>query len=649
MNEGLDIIFSVWGNRKGYIFTPAKNPKTNEWNEQSFVWPKERKKVTKWIIESESQGKNIYWCPTLFSQPIRKKEYINKVQCLWADLDEVNPKKIESKLRPHLAYETSPKRFQCLWYLEEDYTPEDAESINRNITYHIGADKGGWDLTQVLRIPGLKNFKYKNGPQGNILWNKEDNKRSLDYFSFVPENDEADDIDDEEVEWDEDTNLGTLVSKHKKLIKGKLFDLVFSTEDEVASQDRSERLWELECRLLEAGIPVGDVINIVRLSNWNKYAGRNDERKRILTEVRKAQAEVKANGGKGEYDLDDSKFRDRFGKTWTTYSDLLGMQMNEPGWLIEGWWQKDSHGMVAGEPKTYKSSLVADVAVSVASGQPLFGKFAVHNPGPVIMIQEENSPFLMQDRFRKVSNSKGLIKGKVNIRSKQTVDVTFPVDLPIDFLNNKGFDFSEEESRDILEKRIKKLRPVLVIFDPLYLMLGGKDENSSKDLRPLLNWLIHLRYTYKTAIMVVHHWNKSGTSSRGGQRMLGSVTLHGWVESAIYSLIKNEEEHEVTIDREFRSFPKPKTIGIKYTMGNPGDDMYEPEIDDSAGNSDDDLLLLIRSTNGMTEKDLLSATGIGRTSMKSRLSTLERKGIIYCDKAKRPALWFATTEPEVNE
>jgi len=648
MNEGLNIIFSVWGKRKGYVFTPTKNPKTNEWGEQSFEWPKEKRKVEKWVIKSESQGYNIYWCPTLFEQPIRKKEYIKGVQCLWADLDEVNPKKIGHKLKPHLAYETSPKRFQCLWYLDQDYKPDEAETINRNITYHIQADKGGWDLTQVLRIPGFRNFKYRNGPEGKILWNEQSNY-SLDYFSFVPEVEEAEDADDDEgVEWDEDITLHELVSEHKKLIKGKLFELIFATEDEVAEQDRSERLWELECRLLEIGVPVSDVVNIVRLSNWNKYAGRNDERKRILTEVRKAQAEVKANG-KGSYEIDDSRFKDRLGKTWTTYQDLMGLQMSEPGWLVEGWWQKDSHGMVAGEPKTYKSTLVADFAVSVASGQPLFGMFPVHNPGPVIMIQEENSPFLMQDRFRKVSNSKGLLKGKTKIVNKEKVIVEFPPDLPIDFLNNRGFDFSEEESRELLEERVKRVKPVLIIFDPLYLMLGGKDENSSKDLRPLLNWLIHLRYTYKTAIMVVHHWNKSGTSSRGGQRMLGSVTLHGWVESAIYSLVKNEEEHEVVIDREFRSFPKPKNIEIKYNMGNPGDDSYEPEVNDSNTNADDDILIMLRGSNGMSEKDIQAATGLGRTALRSKLGNLERKGIAYCDKTKRPALWFATQEPEVNE
>ena len=32
------------------------------------------------------------------------------------------------------------------------------------MTYTLGADKSGWDLTQVLRVPGTRNYKYPGGP-----------------------------------------------------------------------------------------------------------------------------------------------------------------------------------------------------------------------------------------------------------------------------------------------------------------------------------------------------------------------------------------------------------------------------------------------------------------------------------------------------
>src|SRR5690606_33816310 len=100
-----------------------------------------------------------------------------------------------------------------------------------------------------------------------------------------------------------------------------------------------------------------------------------------------------------------------------------------------------------------------------------------------------------------------------------------------------------------LEKAIKTLDPVLIILDPLYLMFDG-DVNSAKDLNPVLNWLLRMKNDYGIGVMVIHHMNKGGNKSgvvRGGQRMLGSTTLHGWVEAALY-ISSREEEEEVEED-----------------------------------------------------------------------------------------------------
>ena len=41
-----------------------------------------------------------------------------------------------------------------------------------------------------------------------------------------------------------------------------------------------------------------------------------------------------------------------------------------PRWLIEGLWADEAVGIVGGEPKSFKSFLVLDMAVAVASGSP---------------------------------------------------------------------------------------------------------------------------------------------------------------------------------------------------------------------------------------------------------------------------------------
>jgi hypothetical protein len=42
--------------------------------------------------------------------------------------------------------------------------PEEGEDLNRRLAYAMAADLSGWDLTQLLRVPGTRNRKYPDAP-----------------------------------------------------------------------------------------------------------------------------------------------------------------------------------------------------------------------------------------------------------------------------------------------------------------------------------------------------------------------------------------------------------------------------------------------------------------------------------------------------
>lgn len=624
MPKGTKIIFSIWGHREGWVFLPTKQGK--KWTERSFAWPDEKAIIMKWIEQAEKDKASIYWCPTVFKERKRVKENVEpKINVLWADLDEVHPSEFE--LTPTIAWESSPGRYQCLWLLDKSIKSDKAEKINRKLTYAIGADKGGWDLTQVLRIPGLRNWKYKKGPKGRLLWNDEGAYEPKEVSRFLKalnnqlDNHVADEEGGHTTSVDED--VSRILKRYSRTLPSKVYELFFTPDDDVSVGERSDRLWELECLLAEAGVKTKDIISLVKMSPWNKFEGRRNEDEQIEAEVYKAKDKVKSLGAEKAIDLGI----EGESVTWQSYEGILAQRIKKPEWLIEGIWQDKSHGIVAGEPKTYKSVLTTDIAVAVASGAPVLGKFPVVNPGPVLIVQEENHPYLVQDRLRKMANSAGLLDGKVK-RTNKGIKVTFPPALPIRFLNQYGFNLTDESHRKVIEREIKNFNPVLVIFDPMYLMLGGVDENSAKDLRPILNWLIKIRYKYNTGVMMVHHWNKGGTSSRGGQRMLGSATLHAWVESALYCSVRNEVEHEIAVEREFRSFPKPFNIHVKFDMGEPGQLKYFPQVNDETAVTEDGLIELLNGTGGMTEKEILDYTSWPRTTLKRHLEQAMKKGLV---------------------
>jgi hypothetical protein len=116
------------------------------------------------IEEAMSTNVDIYFCPQLFSSKKVSKESVSVCPALWADLDECSPDNLEEK--PSFVAETSPGRYQALWILDPRPSVGEAEDFSKRIAYKYaeqGADLSGWDLTQLLRVPGTINRKYFDG------------------------------------------------------------------------------------------------------------------------------------------------------------------------------------------------------------------------------------------------------------------------------------------------------------------------------------------------------------------------------------------------------------------------------------------------------------------------------------------------------
>ena len=184
--EQLRIISQAWGNQDGYVFFPWITGKATNREERikgynegpPFKWPEDQAKILEHM--NSHTGDDLYWCPSIFEANKRQLEVAMDEHCLWADLDEVDPRGIDDQYKPTIAWETSPGRFQALWLIMRGFDIQGASwagGENQRMTYYLGADSGGWDITQLLRIPGWNNHKpvYKEGNQGKpvegrLLW-----------------------------------------------------------------------------------------------------------------------------------------------------------------------------------------------------------------------------------------------------------------------------------------------------------------------------------------------------------------------------------------------------------------------------------------------------------------------------------------------
>lgn len=571
--EVLDVISQAWGpvDNTGYCFFPWINRREQAHSEGkkgfhtvAFEWPGERDEIIDHMLRH--QNEDLYWCPVIFSEPHRQENLAQEEFSLWADLDEADPHRIEAQWKPSVAWETSPGRYQALWLLadpvEEDlYGAARAAGENRLMTHMLGADPSGWDITQLLRVPGWANHKPEySAPgrraQGKLLWS-DGPRYTAAQFNELPPLPKGFRV----VEFDEDLlaeveavdrrevakRIGSSLPKRaQSLLKAKT----------VNGEDRSKTRWYLTQCLAEADCSVAEIIAMLRPTVWNKFEGRADELRRLGSD---AVAAVDAHEEKTAGGPLPVKRR------WKEGMALV----KNPTWLIPGLITEGSVGFTAGEPKTRKSWIGLDLAFSVAlAGQGIHAKFlnhfTVNEGGPVLYLILEDALPVAKSRGEKIWASKmveswgvDLVDGVPHFGRDYMPSTPDP---DIDFVGDCVVQLSDARGRDWLATMIGEGqagtgRPYkMLIIDTMMRSAGDVDENRSLELMTkLLAPLTLMARKFALNIMVIHHFKKASKdgSQRGGQRMLGSQAFHAWAEDSLY--ITTADGNSLVIEVESKS------------------------------------------------------------------------------------------------
>jgi hypothetical protein len=182
----------------------------------------------------------------------------------------------------------------------------------------------------------------------------------------------------------------------------------------------------------------------------------------------------------------------------------LGLRAPEQRWLVERLWAERAVGIVGGEPKCCKSFLALDLAVSVASGRPCLRRYAVRQPGPVLLFAAEDALHIVRERVGGIC-----VAADVDLASLPLHVITAPT------------------VRLDLERDKRRLRAPFV-------RLHRVDENVAADVAPLLAYLRQIERELETAVLLVHHAKNGAAHARAGQALRGSSELHAWGDSNLY-------------------------------------------------------------------------------------------------------------------
>lgn len=289
----------------------------------------------------------------------------------------------------------------------------------------------------------------------------------------------------------------------------------------------------------------------------------------------------------------------------------------EMAWLVESVWSHLAVGFLAGQPKCAKTWFALDLAISVASGTPCLGRFAVTQPGPALVFLAEDALPRVRDRIAAICASRNISLDGLDLHV-----ITAPC---------LRLDDTSDQAR--LAATVAAIKPRILVLDPLVRLWTG-DENSSAEVSALLGFLRILAREHQLALVLVHHMAKKTRRSLG-QALRGSSDLHAWSDSSAY--LTRRDGH-ILCTLEHRAAPAPDPIPLALIGG---DGLVPPHLERIRNDSPPQPVICTQVTIPDRIRDLLRDTQrpMSRVALRRELRvnnlrlgeallTLERDGVL---------------------
>jgi hypothetical protein len=133
--------------------------------------------------------------------------------------------------------------------------------------------------------------------------------------------------------------------------------------------------------------------------------------------------------------------------------------------------------------------------------------------------------------------------------------------------------------RPKIEDLIREKQVKLIIFEPMYSMLGGRDENDNSHVSSLLSEMEQISQATGASIIMCHHFAKGDPGSKEAQDRGSGAGAWSREPDSLVVLTPHEEENCYTTSLVLRQLPPVEDFVIGWTFPT-----YhrEPELDPAA-------------------------------------------------------------------
>lgn len=226
--------------------------------------------------------------------------------------------------------------------------------------------------------------------------------------------------------------------------------------------------------------------------------------------------------------------------------DFASSELPAPDTVVGGILHRGSKMVLGGGSKSFKTWTLVDLALSVASGSPWWGFDTTE--GKVCYLNLEIQEYFFRRRCLDVADAKG---------------ITIPKDnLFVWNLRGHAADISSIKTQ--ISDALKDRSLSLIIVDPIYKIMGGRDENSAGDIASLLNQIERLAVETGAAVAFGSHFAKGNPAAKDSIDRISGSGVFARDPDSILTLTRHQEENHFVVEPVLRNFPPVAAFVVEW-------------------------------------------------------------------------------------
>lgn len=225
---------------------------------------------------------------------------------------------------------------------------------------------------------------------------------------------------------------------------------------------------------------------------------------------------------------------------------LLAENIKEPPEIVRGLVHQGSKNSIGGGSKAFKTFVLTDIAVSIAAGVPWLGFDTI--AGKVLYVNLEIQRPFYKKRIAAIAAAKGLPASGAWRKN-------------LDVWNLRGYCVDAETLCKLLRKMSGYLA---IVIDPIYKIVGSREENSNDQIASLLNLLEQVAHETGAALFSGNHFSKGNQAGKESIDRISGAGVFARDPDSIITATRHEKDDAYTVEFALRNFPPVDPFCVRW-------------------------------------------------------------------------------------